>query len=76
MRYANLFGYVKKNSYICNMKKSKEEIKEIAYNLMVMLGDIQNTYRRGEEEEEPVTADEVDEMYGLASELNEYLSEE
>ena len=42
---------------------------DTAYGLMVMLGEIQNELMRGGG---PVTIDEVDELYGMAVELNDY----
>lgn len=40
-----------------------------AYQLMLMLGEIQNKLNRGGE---AVSVDEINEMYGLACELNDY----
>lgn len=45
---------------------------QIAYALMVMLGEIQNEMERGGE---AVTLDEIKEMYGMASKLNDHFSE-
>lgn len=47
----------------------QEDPKEISYRLMVMLGEIQNELNRGGE---PVTPSEINELYGMASELNDY----
>ena len=46
--------------------------KELSYRLMVMLGEIQNELNRGGES---VTLDEIDELYGMASELNAYFED-
>lgn len=46
--------------------------KELSYKLMVMLGEIQNELNRGGE---PVTLDEIGELYGMASELNAYFED-
>ena len=46
--------------------------KELSYRLMVMLGEIQNELNRGGE---LVTLDEIDELYGMASELNAYFED-
>lgn len=43
--------------------------QEISYRLMVMLGEIQNELNRGGE---PVSLDEINELYGMASQLNDY----
>ena len=47
----------------------QEDPKELSYRLMVMLGEIQNELNRGGE---PVTLSEINELYGMASELNDY----
>ena len=43
--------------------------RNIAYGLMVMLGDIQNELMRGGD---PVTIDEIDKLYGMATQLSDY----
>ena len=40
-----------------------------AYNLMVMLGEIQNDFARGDTK---ISPEEIDELYGLAVNLNDY----
>ena len=52
--------------------KTKKEIAETAYSLMVMLGEIQNDMNRSEE---PITMEEINELYGKAVEINEYFNE-
>ena len=52
---------------------SKEEIKNKAYGLMVMLGEIENELRRGGD---AVTLDEIQSMGELASEINQYFEDE
>lgn len=42
---------------------------DIAYGLMVMLGEIQNELMKGGDQ---VTIDEIGELYGMAIELNDY----
>ena len=56
------------------LKKALYEIggegpQEISYRLMVMLGEIQNELNRGGE---PVSLDEINELYDMASQLNDY----
>ena len=46
--------------------------KELSYRLMVMLGEIQNELNRSDE---PVTLDEIDELYGMASKLNAHFED-
>ena len=47
----------------------RESPKEISYRLMVMLGEIQNELNRGGE---PVSLDEINGLYDMASQLNDY----
>lgn len=57
-----------------NVLKENDDFKnpsEIAYGLMVMIGDIQNDYMKGEE---PITIEEIDELYGMAVQLNDYFA--
>lgn len=51
---------------------SQSDPKELAYELMVMLGELQNELNRGGE---PVTLGEIDELYSIASELNAYFED-
>lgn len=52
------------------LKKSNESTpNDIAYGLMIMLGDIQNELMKGGD---LVTIGEVDELYGMAVQLNDY----
>ena len=49
----------------------KEEMKKIAYGLVIALGEIQNDMRRGNE---PPTEEEIDALYEEASKINEYFN--
>lgn len=51
---------------------TKEKAKSVAYALMLMLGTIQDEMRKGGP---APNEDEVDAMYGLAVDLNEYFEE-
>lgn len=51
----------------------EDGVEEKAYRLMVMLGEIKNELERGGE---PVTLKEIEELYGLASDINEFLDEQ
>ena len=51
---------------------NKELLKQKSYALMVMIGEIQNDIRRGENS---VSEQEIDELYGLATEINEIIEE-
>lgn len=48
-------------------------MKEKAYALMVMLGEIQNEMMKGYE---PPTLDEINELYDLAVEINDYFEQQ
>ena len=47
------------------------QIKSVAYSLSVMLGEMQNEVNKGEKSVE-LTASEINEMAGYATEINEY----
>jgi hypothetical protein len=51
---------------------TKEEAKNTAYGLMLIIGTIQDEMNKGGE---GPTMEEVDNMYDLAVELNEYFEE-
>ena len=52
------------------LRESNESTpSDIAYGLMVMLGEIHNELMRGGD---PVTIDEIDKLYGMAVKLNDY----
>ena len=53
--------------------KIKATVGEKAYALMVMLGEIKNEMEKGGD---PVSLEEIDALYGLASEINEKLNED
>lgn len=48
----------------------RQEAGESAYALMVMLGDIDNEFAQGNAE--PVSYEEIQELYDLASKVNDY----
>ena len=52
---------------------TKEKAKNTAYGLMLIIGTIHDEMRRGFE---GPTEEEVEQMYGLAVELNEYFEED
>jgi hypothetical protein len=56
----------------CSSKEEEEEekAKNNAYMLMVSLGEIQNELEN--QDGEPVTLKEIDQLYNTASEVNEY----
>lgn len=51
---------------------TKENAKNIAYGLMLIIGTIQDEMNKGGE---APTKEEVDSMYDLAVDLNEYFEE-
>lgn len=51
---------------------TKEEAKEIAYTLMLIIGTIQDEMNKGGE---APTKEEVDNMYDLAVDINEYFED-
>jgi hypothetical protein len=65
---AKIFVWQLKNTYICIMKNEKE-IKEAAYELMVMLGEIKNEMERGGE---TATEEEISALYEKASVVYQY----
>ena len=51
----------------------KENIAETAYEMMVMLGTIIDEMKNGEED---VTIEELEDLYDMATEVNEYFENE
>ena len=49
--------------------KTKKEIADIAYGLMITIGEIQNDMNRGDMS---VTKEEIDNLYDMATDINEY----
>ena len=52
------------------MEAKEQEVKNAAYALMVMLGGINDELASGNAE--PVSHKEIEELYGLATTINEY----
>lgn len=52
---------------------NKTNPQELSYQLMVVLGDIQNEMQR--DDGEPITIEDIDYLYGLATQLYDYFDE-
>lgn len=66
IKISDRHGIVKKS---VGRESNESAPSDIAYGLMVMLGEIQNELAKGGNQ---VTIDEINELYGMAVELNDY----